>query len=217
MAYRQLFFLACVSLGFGLVGCGGESASSAVDPTTDDSAPGNPDAPPSGADDSPPNSDDPAPRNADAPRSPGGSGDGDSGGNAEALCRELCDILRVTECPQGQTAGALCQTDCVIPPALQPCASAYAAAISCMLSADTLCVSDDEPGNPFEECADEFYAADACEEQYEPPDPDPDPDPDPVENCTLAGGCSCGDDLCAQCECAAGAQAATACATICEQ
>ncbi|HYJ11661.1 MAG TPA: hypothetical protein VEX18_21710 [Polyangiaceae bacterium] len=201
-----------MSVGLGLVGCGGDSASAAFDPTTDDSAPRNPDAPPSGADDSPPNSDDPAPGNADHPQSPGGSSDG--GGNAESLCRELCDILDVTECAQGEpvpAARAFCETECVIPQEQLACATVYAAAISCLLGPDSLCVSDDEPGNPFEECGDEFDAADSCEEQYEPPDPDP------VEGCTLAGGCSCGDDLCAQCECAAGAQAATLCATVCDQ
>jgi hypothetical protein len=212
VAYRQLFFVAFVSVGLGLVGCGGDSAAAAFDPTTDESAPGNPDAPPSSADHSPPNSDDPAPGNADSPQNPGGSSDG--GGNAESLCRELCDILRITECAQGEplpAARAFCETECVIPQEQLACATVYAAAISCILGVNTVCVvSDEQSENPFEACSDEFDAADACEDQYDPPDPDP------VEDCTLAGGCSC-DNECEQCECALGAQSPTLCAAVCDQ
>lgn len=213
MAYRQLFCVACVFVGLGLVGCGGESASSATDPMTNDSAPGNPDAPPSGADDTPPPSDDQPPGNAD---SPPGSTDS-PGGSLQSLCEDVCQFFEdVNEClEEGQEVmdlDELCSGGCAMLPEPSepiPCQQEMEAMFDCILGLGSLCSSDGSEAQAAM-CEDEATRYTDCAEQEGVPIGGP------GDSCTLENNCQQCEDLCETCLCAS-ADAPEECTTICDQ
>jgi len=202
-----------VSVGLGLVGCGGNSASSAADPATNDLAPGNPDAPPSGADDSPPSSDDTPPGNADTP--PGST---DSpGGSLQSLCEDVCQFFEdVSECvdeePDVMDLDELCSGGCAMLPEPSepiPCLQEMEAMFDCILGLGSLCSGGGGEAQAAM-CQDEATRYSDCAEDEGVPVEGP------GDLCTMENDCQCGGDLCETCQCVSPDRPQD-CASVCDQ